>query len=231
MPMYNLLEYSKYYSKATGSLWNYYKDDPNNPPRNNYNADRVTNSASFKYKTSITVKTSNATLENGANTEQKNTKIKKNNDIIVPLKYSSNFWKNLDIPLINCEVSLILTWSENCVLTGIKTQTTRGTRVATNAPTNTTFKRSEVKLYVPFVTLSTENDKTLLEQLRTGFKRTIKWNKYKSEMTNQTKNNNLYYLIDSTFTKVLRLFVLSFENENYRTSLQVLCTKCPNKRL
>ena len=58
----------------------------------------------------------------------------------------------------------------------------------------------------------------LLEQLRKGFKRTIKWNKYRSEMTNQTKNNNLNYLIDATFTKVNRLFVLSFENQNDRTS-------------
>ena len=73
-------------------------------------------------------------------------------------------------------------------------------------------------MYVPVVTLSTENDKRLLEQLRTGFKRTIKWNKYRSEMTNQTKNNNLNYLIDPTFTKVNRLFVLSFENENDRAS-------------
>ena len=71
---------------------------------------------------------------------------------------------------------------------------------------------------VPVVTLSTENDKELLEQLRTGFKRTIKWNKYRSEITNQTKNNNLNYLVDPTFTKVNRVFVLSFENENDRTS-------------
>ena len=71
-------------------------------------------------------------------------------------------------------------------------------------------------MYVPVVTLSTENDKTLLEQLRTGFKRTIKWNKYRSEMTNETKNNNLNYLID--FTKVNRLFALSLENEDDRTS-------------
>ena len=63
-----------------------------------------------------------------------------------------------------------------------------------------------------------KNGKRLLEQLRTGFKRTIKWNKYRSEMTNQTKNNNLNYLIDPTFTKVNRLFVLSFENENNKTS-------------
>ena len=91
-------------------------------------------------------------------------------------------------------------------------------RSAINAPTNATFQITDTKLYVPVVTLSTENDKKLLEQLRTGFKRTIKWNKYRSEMTNQTKNNNLNYLIDPTFTKVNRLFVLSFENENNTTS-------------
>ena len=73
-------------------------------------------------------------------------------------------------------------------------------------------------MYAPIVTLSSEDDKRFLEQLRTGFKRTIKWNKYRSEMTNQTKNNNLNYLIDPTFTKVNRLFVLSFENENGRAS-------------
>ena len=100
MPMYNLLEYSKIYSKTTGSLWNYYKDKPNNPPPNNYNADPITNSASFKYKTSITRKTSSVNQKNGVNTEQENTKITKNLDIVVPLKYLSNFRKNLDIPLI-----------------------------------------------------------------------------------------------------------------------------------
>ena len=126
--------------------------------------------------------------------------------------------------LINCNVFLTLTWSENCVLTDIKTQTARAAhednpaRPEINAPTNTTFQITDTKLYVPVVTLSTENDKKLLEQLRTGFKRTIKWNKYRSEMTNQTQNNNLNYLIDPTFTKINRLFVLSFKNEDDRTS-------------
>ena len=73
-------------------------------------------------------------------------------------------------------------------------------------------------MYVPVVTLSAENDNQLLEQLKTGFKRTIKWNKYRSEMSNQTKNNNLNYLINPTFTNVNRLFVLTFENEDDRTS-------------
>ena len=119
--------------------------------------------------------------------------------------------------MINCEVSLILIWSENCVLTDIKTQTARGTRVAINAPTNATFKITDTKLYVPVVTLSTKDDNNFLEQLKSGFKRTIKWNKYRSEMTNQTKTYNLNYLIDLTFNKVNRLFVLSFEKEEDRT--------------
>ena len=80
MPMYNLLEYCKNYKKATRSLWNYYRDELNNPPLNddnpptvNYNADLITNSESFKYKSSITGKASNANQENGENTEQGNT--------------------------------------------------------------------------------------------------------------------------------------------------------------
>ena len=126
--------------------------------------------------------------------------------------------------LINCEVSLTLTWSEHCVLTLITTQAAvvaqgnNPARPAINVPTNATFKATDRKLYVPVVTLSTENYKNLLEQLRKGFKRTIKWNNYRPEMTNQTKNNNLNYSIVPIFTKVKRLFDLTFENENDRTS-------------
>ena len=87
-----------------------------------------------------------------------------------------------------------------------------------DSPESATFKIKDCRLYVPVVTLSAENDNKLLEQLKAGFKRTIKWNKYRSEMSNQAKNNNLNYLIDPTFTNVNRLFVLSFENENDRTS-------------
>ena len=235
MPMYNLLEYSKNYRKTTGSLRNYYRDEPNNPPLNdddpptiNYNADPITNSESFKYKSSITGKTSNANQENGENTKQGNTKIKKNLEIVVPLKYLSNFWRSLDMSLINCEVSLTLTWSKNCILTDITMQTERNAnpnadppveaRERINAPTNATFKITDTKLYVPVVTLSTKDDNNFLEQLKSGFKRTITWNKYRSEMTNQTKTNHLNHLIDPKFTKVNRLFVLSFENEEDRTS-------------
>ena len=88
---------------------------------------------------------------------------------------------------------------------------------AINNSTSATFKITDTKLYVPVVTLSTEDDDNFLEQLKSRFKRTIKWNKYRSEMTNQTKTNNLNYLIDPTSNKVNRLFVLSFENEEDRT--------------
>ena len=104
-------------------------------------------------------------------------------------------------------------------MTDITTQAARAAqgdnlaRPAIHAPTNVTFKTRDTKLYVPVVTLSTEDDNKFLEQLKSGFKRTIKWNKYRSEMTNQTKTKNLNYLIDTTFNKVNRSFVLSFENE------------------
>ena len=91
MPMYNLLEYSKNYKKTTGAFWIYYRDKPNNPPLNHYNADPITNSESFKYKSSITGKTSDENQENGENTKQGNTKTKRNLEIFVPLKYLSNF--------------------------------------------------------------------------------------------------------------------------------------------
>ena len=93
-----------------------------------------------------------------------------------------------------------------------------GQKQRDNSPTNATFAITDTRLYVPMITLSAKNDNRLLEQLKTRFKRTIEWNKYRSEMSNQTKNNNLNCLINSKFTKVNKLFVLSFENEEDRTS-------------
>ena len=81
-------------------------------------------------------------------------------------------------------------------------------------PEDATFQITDTKLYVPVVTLSKENDIKLLEQLKSGFKRTIKWNKYRSQMTIQPQNNNLNYLIDPTFMNANRLFVLSFPRNN-----------------
>ena len=111
--------------------------------------------------------------------------------------------RTLNVPLINCEIELILTWSENRVLADIT--------AANNPPTGLEFQITDTKLYVPVVTLSKENDKKLLDQLTSsGFKTIVKWNKYRSQITIQPQNNNLNYFIDPMFTKVNRLFVLSF---------------------
>ena len=208
MPMYNLIDYSKNYSKTTGSLWNYYRGERNSSAVGDINYS-IRGSNSFGYKTSITGR-----LE-GKNTE-------KEVEIVVPLKNLGNFWSTLDIPLLNYEINIILTWSENCVITSKATRDVdpdaNPAVAAVNNPTNATFEIKDTKLYIYVVTLSTEDDNKLLEQLKIGFKRTIKWNKYRSEMTKQTKTNNLNYLIDPAFNKVNRLFVLSFENEDDRTS-------------
>ena len=153
MPMYNLLEYSKNYSKTTGSFWNYYRDEPNSGlGGNNNNVNySIKDSKSSDYKTSITGK-----LE-GNNAE-------KEVEIVVPLKYLSNFWRTLNMPLINCEINLILTWSENCVLTNkatrdaVPAQGGNPAVAAVDNPTNATFKITDTKLYVPVVTLSTKDD-------------------------------------------------------------------------
>ena len=144
----------------------------NNLPTVSYNPDPITNSESFKYKSSVAGKISNTNRENGRNTEQKNTKAKRNLEVVVPIKHLSNFWRSLDIPLINCEMFLTLPWSENCILTNIVTQTARAAegdnpaRPAINAPTNATFQVTDTKLYVPVVTLSTENDKKTLTTIK-----------------------------------------------------------------
>ena len=163
MLMYNLLGYSKNYKKTTGSLWNYYRDEPSDP--------LSSNSESFKYKTSITGNTYNigdGEDEYGANKVGKN-----ETEVVIPLKHVSNFLKSLNIPLINCEVELILTWSKNCVLADMTVRDAQN-NVAVVAPTGLAFKITGTKLYVPVVSLSKEHDIKLLEQLKSGFKRTIK---------------------------------------------------------
>ena len=174
MPMYNLIEYSDNYLKTSGSLWQYYKDEPN---------DNLADSESFKSK----VKIKGNTPVNG------NTK---DIEIIVPLKYLSNFWRTLEMPLINCEVNLILTWSKDCVIT--------------NSTGAGKFKITETKLYVPVVTLSTQDNAKLLQQLKSGFKRTINWNKYQSDPKTYAQNRYLNHLVNPCFQGVNRVFVLYF---------------------
>ena len=175
MPMYNLIEYSDNYAKTTGSLWQYCKDIP---ARNDNDeiiifADANTTD-SFKFKAKITGRTEN----DGT----------KDVEIMVPLKYLSNFWRTLETPLINCEVNLILTWSSSCVL------------IATSIPNqNATFAITDTKLYVPVVTLSTQENTKFLQQLKSGFKRVINWNKYLSKPELLAQNPNLNHLVEPSF--------------------------------
>ena len=145
MPMYNL-EYSDNYAKTSGSLWEYFRDEPDDH--------NIEDSKSFKTKIKITGKTPNNNNE-------------KNVEIMVPLKYLSNFWRTLEMPLINCEVNLILTWSSTCVITN-----SNGAR---------TFAITDTKLYAPVVTLLTQENTKFFQQLKAGFKRLINWNKYLSK--------------------------------------------------
>ena len=125
-------------------------------------------------------------------------------EIIVPLKYLSNFWRTLEMPLINCEVNLLLTWSRDCVIT--------------NSTGAGNFAITETKLYVPIVTLSTQDSVKLLHQLKSGFKRTINWNKYESSIKTFVQDRYLNHLINRSFQGANRLFVFSFENEDDKTS-------------
>ena len=184
MPMYNLLEYSKNYRKTIGSLYNYYRDelsDDNNP--NNFPNTNVVNSNAFEYKNKIT-----------GNTNNQGTK---DVELAIPLKYLGNFWRALNIPLISCEIFLELKWNKNCIITSLEQRhVDAGPPAVNGTTTGATLAINDCKLYVPVVTLSKDDEIKLLTNLKSGFKREIIWNKYRSQMTTEAINNNLNILID-----------------------------------
>ena len=150
MSMYNLIEYSDNYSKTSRSLWQYCKEIPAVNNAGNvvdFNGTNATDS--FNFKTKITGQANDDGQIN-------------NVEIMAPLKYLSNFWRTLEMPLINCEVEHTLAWSAGCVIIS--------TNVADQVPA---FTITETNLYVPGVTLSTQDNAKLLLQLKSGFKRTI----------------------------------------------------------
>ena len=134
MNMYNLIEYSDNYSDTSGSIWQFRRDETYINNAGNFANVITGNSISFKYKSSI--------LGNPAADG-----ILRNVKIVVSLRYLSNFWRSLEMPLFNCKVYLELNWNKNCVMSNIAGETT--------------FKITNTKLYVPTVTLSTK-DKTIL---------------------------------------------------------------------
>ena len=181
MPAYNLIDYSDNYSDNAGSLWQFKRDEIDGNVDFTVGANHIpNNSSSFQYKSSF---------------------IKNRNGVkIKPLKYLSNFWRSLEIPLINCKVELSLTWDPNCVLSDLVG--------------NLTFTITDAKRHVPIVALSTEDNAKLSKLLTEGFKRPIYWNKCKL-IPNKTynENDNKRELLDSNYQGVERIFVLAYRDQ------------------
>ena len=216
MSIYNLLEYSKNYRKTIGSLYNYYRDElSDDADDNNFDNINVVNSEAFNYKNKIIGNTYNVNADDDGYDLNKNGTQEVELDI--PLKYLGNFWRALNIPLINCEVSLELKWNKNCVITSLEQRDIGGGK-RDNAPTGATLAINDCKLYVPEVTLSKDDEIKLLTNLKSGLKKEIIWNKYRSQMTTEAVNNNLNILIDPTFTNVNKLFVLAYQAADDRQS-------------
>ena len=127
--------------------------------------------------------------------------------MMVPLKYFGNFWRTLEMPLTNCEINLILTWSANCVIVS--------TDVANQGAT---FSITETKIHVVVVTLLNQDNAKVFQQLKSGFKRTINSNKYISKPKLLRQNGNFNHLVQTSFQGIDRLFVFSFKNDAQRTS-------------
>ena len=147
MPMYNLLEYSDNYQNSTGRLYQFKRDEPPDD-----NADVANNTTSLVYKSKLIKGTDNHNVNN----------VK----LVVPLKYVCNFFRSLEMALVNCKIDLELTWHKDCMIS------------SANAAANqvVSFMITDTKLYVPIVTLSTKDNTNLTKQLNEGFKRTIYWN-------------------------------------------------------
>ena len=171
--MYNLLEYSDNYQDSTGSLYQFKRDEP---PDDNANV--ANNISSLVYKSKLI----SGTDDNNVN----------NVKLVVPLKYVSNFFRSLEMPLVYCKIDLELKWHKDCMISSVDAA---AGQVVSFAITNT-------KLYVPVVTLFTKDNTNLTKQLNEGFKRTIYWNQYVSKPFPETPHKKSFN----------RLFVLAFED-------------------
>ena len=172
--------------------------------RNKINNNKPITSKYFEYKTKLIGSTPNNINILDA-------------EVVVLLKYLSNFWRSLDFPLINSEIELHLSWSKKYIISEVSMTTGIAGNPRTNPPvpavaaiqtTGKIFQRNNAKLYVPVVTLSINDNIKFLENIKQGFKRKISWNKYRSEITTQPENDNLDYLIHLTFRNINRLFVI-----------------------
>ena len=193
MHMYNLIEYSDNYQDSSATLYQYKR---NEPPEDDAVADLTAdNSSSFKYKIKLLGNLTEV-AGNAAGVRRLNVKI------VVPLKYLSNFFRSLEMALINCKIKLNLTWKKECVLS-----TGGGDAV---------YIINDTKMYVPVVALSKEDNKDFIEQQNKGFQRSIYWNKYKTKEINENADANVfkYINLDPSFQGVNRLFVMAYNRAN-----------------
>ena len=189
MPMYNLIEYSDNYQDSSATLYQYKRDEP---PEDDAVADlTVNNSDSFKYKISLL---GNPVVAN--NIARRSVKV------VLPLKYLSNFFRSLEMPLINCEVKLNLTWKKECILS--------------TGGSDAVFIINDTKLCIPVVTLSKEDNKDFIDQQNKKFQRSIYWNEYKTKEINEDADANVfkYINLDPSFQGVHRLFVMAYNRAN-----------------
>ena len=184
MPMYNLIEYSDNYQDSSATLYRYKRDEPTEA---NATLDLTADiSSSFKYKIKLL---DNPVLDGAI--------AKRNVKVVVPLKYLSNFFRSLEMALINCKIKLNLTWKKESVLS--------------NQAGDAVFIINDTKMYVPVVTLSKEDNKDFIEQRNKGLQRSIYWNEYKTKepAENADANSPKYISLDPSFQGVNRLFVMA----------------------
>ena len=170
--MYNLIEYSDNYQDSSATIYPYKREEPpEGDPIPNLTAD---NSSCFKYKTKLL---GNVTEVAGDAAGVRRLNVK----VVVPLKYLSNFFRSLEMPLINCKIKLNLTWKKECVLS--------------TADDDAVFIINDTKMYVPVVTLSKEDNKDFIEQQNKGFQRSIYWNEYKTKGETKDDDANILSIL------------------------------------
>ena len=189
MPMYNLIEYSDNYQDSSATLYQHKRDE--SPEANAINDLTADTSSSFKYKVELL---DDPVLDGNI--------AKRSVKVVVPLKYLSNFFRSLEMPLINCKIKLNLTWKKECV--------------SSNQDGAAVFIINDTKMYVPVVTLSKEDNKDFIEQHNKGFQRSIYWKEYKTKEINENADANMfkYINLDPSFQGVNRLFVMAYNRAN-----------------
>ena len=193
MPIYNLIEYSDNYQDSSATPYQYKRDEPPADIADNL---ATNTSSSFKYKVDLL-----------GNPAVANNVARRNVKVVVPLKYLSNFFRSLEMPLINYKIKLNLTWKKECVLS------TDAAAAAANPLNNAVFIINDTRLYVPVVTLSKEDNKDFIEQQNKGFQRSIYWNEYKTKEKNEDADANVvkHINLDPSFQGVNRLFIMAYD--------------------